>query len=236
MIPKTPAILALLVLLASCTEKPQPETPIENSENLEWTESKLKERANQHLDSNAWDRQLLAQDVETYQNYAEVFNDFPLNKSPFPVAEYDYAVSYIPFDLEMEQAHFKGVRIGEYPDPDGDVIADRMTLLVLCNDTNASEITLAESRNYPYLTAQGRFTVKNQDLEWVFASSPDGYSFLMVNMKLFDLRFGETIIIYPQPDQSFRYQQIEDSPNNYAEFEKFRQRITDNPQVSDWLN
>ena len=85
----------------------------------------------------------------------------------------------------------------------------------MTNDEDAEETTLVESRNYPYLTAQGIFKTADNQFDWVFHYSPDGYSTLLLNMKLFDLRFGETIIIYPQQDKSFLYDQIKDSPNHY---------------------
>ena len=50
-------------------------------------------------------------------------------------------------------------------------------------------------------------------------------------MKLFDLRFGETIIIYPQIDKSFFYEQIKDSPNNYESFEDYQKSIIANPSL-----
>ena len=143
------------------------------------------------------------QDIETYMKYAEVFNSYPLNKSPFPVAEYDYAVSSIPFSIELDSIVFKGVRIGEYENPESERIIDKLTLLILTNDRNSEETTLVDSRNHPYLTAQGIFKVTNNEFDWVFSASPDGFSTLIINMKLFDLRFGKTIIIYPQSDNSF---------------------------------
>ena len=54
-------------------------------------------------------------------------------------------------------------------------------------------------------------------------------------MKLFDLRFGETVIIYPQTDKSFFYEQIKDSPNNYGNFEYFKESIMNNPKVQKQL-
>ena len=97
--------------------------------------------------------------------------------------------------------------------------------MILTNDKNSEENTLVESRNFPYLTAQGIFKVTNNEYDWVFSASPDGYSTLLVNMKLFDLRFGETIIIYPKDDKSFIYDQIKDSPNNYSAFDDIKNAI-----------
>ncbi len=195
----------------------------------------LNTKANVHLDTSQWDLSLLNQDKETYEKYPEVFQSYPLNKAPFPVAEYDYAVSYIPFSLETTSHLFKGVRLGECETPDCDHVIDKLTLLILTNDKDAADYTMVESRNYPYLTAQGYFEVKNNKFDWVFTASPDGFSVLLINMKLFDLRFGETIIIYPHDDKSFFYDQIKDSPKNYIDFEEYKKAIANNKKVKQQL-
>ncbi|MEZ4907886.1 MAG: hypothetical protein R2771_09690 [Saprospiraceae bacterium] len=160
----------------------------------QWNYEKLMNKSIDHQDTTKWDWQLFNQDLETYNKYTEIFNSYPLNKSPFPVAKYDYAVSSIPFTFDYRQSVFKGVKIGEYKNPDSDIIITKMTLIVLTNE--GEESTLVDSRNYPYLTAQGKFNLINNELDWVFSASPDGFSNLLVNMKLFDLRFGETIVIF----------------------------------------
>ena len=176
----------------------------------------LRERASDNVDSSKWDKDLYRQDIEIYQNMPGVFDGFPLTKTPFPVAVYDYAVSSTPLNLVVDKQMFKGVYIGEFENLDSDKVIDKLTLLVLTEEKDADDNVLVESRNYPYLTAQGTFYEPDSKYDWIFASSPDGLSTLIVNMKLFDLRFGETVVIYPQTDKSFLYDQIDDSPNNYS--------------------
>ena len=224
------------LLFSSCQEKEKLKSLDKNTEVNKWNIEKLRIRANQHLDNAKWDLELLNQDIQTYNKYSEIFESYPLNKSPFPVAKYDYAVSSIPFLIELDSTVFKGVRIGEYENPESEKIIDKLTLLILTNDKDAEEATLVDSRNYPYLTAQGIFKVKNNEFDWVFTASPDGFSTLLLNMKLFDLRFGETIIIFPQTDKSFIYEQIKDSPNNYGDFEEFKRIILKNQKVKNQLN
>lgn len=228
-------ITIIFGLLFSCQENEKLNSLDKNTEVNKWDIEELSTRANQHLDSTKWDLELLNQDIETYNTYSEIFQSYPLNKSPFPVAEYSYAVSSIPFVIELDSVVFKGVRIGEYENLESEKIFDKLTLLILTNDKNAEESTLVDSRNYPYLTAQGIFKVTNNEFDWVFSASPDGFSTLILNMKLFDLRFGETIIIYPQTDKSFIYEQIKDSPNNYENFEEFQKSIIANPKVKKQL-
>ena len=174
-------------------------------------------------------------DKETYLKYNEVYNSFPLIQSPCPVAEYEYAVSSVPFILEVNGSVFKGYRIGEYESFESEKVIEKLTLLVLTNDKDSEETASVNSRNFPYLTAQGYFKVSSNEYDWVFSASPDGFSSLLVNMKLFDLRFGETVIIYPQSDKSFLYEQIKDSPNNYQDFEDFKKMIMNHPKVKNQL-
>lgn len=224
-------IILCAILFNSCQESVKSDSLTQTAEEKNWDIEKLSARADQHLDTSKWDIALFNQDIETYYKYSEIFQSYPLNKSPFPVAEYDYAVSSIPFSIEMDSTVFKGVRIGEYENPESDKVIDKLTLLILTNDKDAEATTFVDSRNYPYLTAQGIFKVINNEFDWVFSASPDGYAVLIINMKLFDLRFGETIIIYPQTDQSFLYEQIKDSPNNYGNFDDFKKSILNNPKV-----
>lgn len=229
-------VLVISFLITSCGEKvtkvksdsPQkPENTVYDS---------LKERALQNVDSSKWDMELYQQDIETYGKLSGIFDGFPLTKSPFPVAFYDYAVSSDPLNIEIGEHVFKGVRIGEFEDPDSDKVIDKVTLLILTKNKDVDDNVLVESRNYPYLTAQGTFYEPDTNFDWVFAASPDNFSILMINMKLFDLRFGETVIIYPQNDMSFLYDQIDDSPNNYSDFEDFKKAISSNRKVLSKLN
>ncbi len=217
--------LMLLTLLIACQPKSETQNQPQTEAESTWQLSNLKQKAESHLNQSQWDTSLFKQDIDTYQQFADIFQSYPLNKSPFPVAEYDYAVSSIPFTTTINQSIFKGIRIGEYVNPETDEIRDKLTLLVLTNNDTSSVEVLVESRNYPYLTAEGRFLAEQHILEWVFNASPDGYATLMVNMKLFDLRFGETIIIFPQTNQSFLYHQLELSTNQFDDFKAFENQL-----------
>jgi hypothetical protein len=220
---KTLLLAFTFLTLLGC--QPNGSTAVQTEKTTVETVDTLKQRAADNADPSKWDRELLQQDIETYAQYGEILSSYPLNKSPFPVATYDYAVSGIPFILEMDQSIFQGVRIGEYTDSETDEINDKLTLLVMTNDSTSLNEVLVESRNYPYLTAEGRFEAMNNRFDWVFSASPDGYSTLLINMKLFDLRYGETVIIYPEEDRSFFYKQLELSPNDFESMEEFESAV-----------
>ncbi|WP_066757904.1 hypothetical protein [Crocinitomix algicola] len=215
-------ILGLFTLACTnSTEKSQPKSILTKK----WTPEKLKEHAQNQVDSTLWDKTLFAQDIETYQNFKSIFEAYPLNKSPFPVTNYDYSVASTPIEIDTNGRFFKGISIGDFEHIDADTINYKLSLILVHNSPEIDENTLVDSRNYPYLTAQGIFTLKNTTYDWVFNSSPDGFSTLMINMKLFDLRFGETILIFPQENLSFTYQQLTLSPNDFDQMNDYKNAI-----------
>ena len=194
-------------------------------EKQKWTVNNLKNRAKINLDSSQWNQVLFKQDIETYNKYADIFRNYPLNNYPFPIADYDYAVYSNPFTIKTDSLIFKGIQVGEYKNPNSDSVITKLTLIVLTNDDKIEPETFVDSRNYPYLTAEGNFQLTKQHFQWVFQATPDGFSSLFFSMKLFDLRFGETIIIYPQKNSTFFYEQMEESPNNYSTFKDYKNKI-----------
>ena len=74
------------LLFSSCKEREKLDSIDKNTEQNQWDIEKLRVRANEHLDSTKWDVALLNQDIETYNKFTELFQNYPLIKSPFPVA------------------------------------------------------------------------------------------------------------------------------------------------------
>lgn len=226
------SIMLTTSLLLSCENS----QPVQQITEQKWDLTTLKSRSESNLDSHKWNQSLFKQDIETYNKYAEIFESYPLSNYPFPVADYDYAVYSNPFTIQIDSFIFKGIQIGEYTSPESDSITTKLTLIVLTNNDNIEPESFVDSRNYPYLTAEGTFSVsKKNNFKWVFQSTPDGFSSLFFSMKLFDLRFGETIVIYPNKDHSFLYEQLDASPNNYSNFDDYLKSIKGNKRNSERL-
>ncbi len=64
------------------------------------------------------------------------------------------------------------------------------------------------SRNHPDYIGQGTFKTKNDLINYMAFKTYEGSSYAVVNMKLFDLKYGNTILINPKQDSTFRYLQI----------------------------
>jgi hypothetical protein len=184
-----------------------------------WTTEQLKRRSADNQDSSKWNLELLKRDIDNQDG----FGDLPMNKGAFPVADYDYYVTANPF-------HVHGISVGENADGKKNY---HFTILILSGkDAQKKDSDLAFSRNYPYFTAEGYFEINGKRFDWLTASSPDGFSLAFVNMKLFDLRFGKTVFIFPHDDGSFRYLQLQIDPNRYEDFEAFKKDVMEDTDVN----
>lgn len=64
------------------------------------------------------------------------------------------------------------------------------------------------SRNHPDYIGQGFYKTQNNKIEYLAFNTADRNAYAIVNMRLFDLSLGKTILIAPQKDKSFRSLQI----------------------------
>lgn len=178
-----------------------------------WTPEQLKEHSLAHYDSLKVSRELLERD----KSNAAVLNDpeLPLAVKPFPVADYNYYVFSDEVKLTIGKKQFAGPVVGAFNN-DKENEKEIVATILVCTGDSATELnTFTNSRNYPYYTGQGIIRCNNQQFDWITAQSPDGFGFVIVNMKLFDLRFGNTIFLFPQADGSFTYYQWEHELSEY---------------------
>lgn len=155
-----------------------------------------------------WDLSMFEADKDFYVKYKDELATYPLTLSAFPVKEYEYAV-YSESSPFYQNGHtYIKVGIGDYPDFNSDSTHISGTLIFQVDSSQSSENTFLQSRNYPYLTAQGTFMIDDLTYDWVFIETPEHDAYFMVNMKLFDLKFGKNILIFPNSDGSFTYRQF----------------------------
>ena len=65
------------------------------------------------------------------------------------------------------------------------------------------------SRNNPDIMGQGRFETKDSQADYIAFLTVDRYNYAIVNGRLFNLRFGRTVLVAPQKDSTFRSMQID---------------------------
>ncbi|MDR2890307.1 MAG: hypothetical protein LBV18_01680 [Alistipes sp.] len=82
-------------------------------------------------------------------------------------------------------------------------------LILVLTDTDENEyISDISSRNNPDVMGQGRFNLKNSEVDYIAFLTADRNNYAIVNGRLFDLRFGRIVLIAPQKDGSFRSMQL----------------------------
>lgn len=75
----------------------------------------------------------------------------------------------------------------------------------------------------------------NYIYDFVGIKSPEGSGYLLVNFKSFDLRFGHTIIIFPNKDNSFFYLQSKEKPLADEDFDVFLEKLEEDKRIMEMI-
>ena len=178
--------------------------------------------------------------MELYNNdkkWLKETNSKPINSLAFPVEKYEYYVFNKSFNFEIGKEHFSGISFGENTGGKEDKFIFKHELTIIFY-TGAKDYQVngdVSSRNFPYLTIQGQLELNNI-YDFVGVKSPENSGYLIVNLKSFDLRFGQTVIIFPNPDNSFFYLQSDEKPNTGEDFEEFLNRIKSDNRIKQMVD
>ncbi len=217
---KRPIILLLSSLFAfsACTQVTK----------TGWGPEQEAEYLKNRQDPSTWDCRLLEQDI---QDMPQILSK-PLMYGAFPVPEYGLIGEntfdgvlcsnyYMKFGDEGRNLLYAcmGVNrngmiekyIGDKPD---EVF---FTILVLSDveigsdddfwDNMYSDVFIT-SRNNPDYVGQGYIKTKNDEIDFVAFLTAGRDEYAIVNMRLFDLKYGRIVIIAPQKDGSLRSMQV----------------------------
>lgn len=193
----------------------------------------LETKAKNNQIPDKWNRELYDQ----FKKNADNARAIPMHTSAFPAEKYDYYVFSKPFDFKIDTHIFSCISLGEnISDKTGkrfDFKYEATIMFYTGSKTYTIDADIS-SRNYPYLTMQG--TVKlNNIYDFVGVKSPDNSGFMLVNLKSFDLRFGQTIIIFPNSDNSFHYLQFKENPKSNEDFDSFLNRVKSDPKMLEMI-
>lgn len=97
-------------------------------------------------------------------------------------------------------------------------------------------MALMSSRNHPDYGGEGCVITKTNRIDYVAFTTPDKGSFAIVNMRLFHLEHGSTIIVAPQKDGSLRSLQVKtDEVGNKAVFNHLKNSVLQREDVVQFL-
>lgn len=192
----------------------------------------LKIKALNNQEPEKWNNELFEND----KKWLKEKKSEPLKSLAFPVEKYDYYVFNTPFNFTIGNDNFSGITFGENTGGKENkfILKAELTLIFYTRDKQMQLNGDVSSRNYPYLTIQGQAEIINQ-FDYVGIKSPENSGYLIVNLKSFDLRFGETVIIFPNKDNSFYYLQLEEKPGVDENTGKFIERIKKDKRITEMI-
>ncbi|QTD38775.1 hypothetical protein JL193_05775 [Polaribacter batillariae] len=193
----------------------------------------LESKAINNQKPEKWNLELL----EMYKENAEGEKTEPLHDFAFPVEEYDYYVFTKPFHFQIGDSHFSGIAFGENREISKGKYEFKHEMAIIFH-TGEQDIQIngqASSRNYPYLLGQGQIGLENVFDFIGIKSVKEDSGYILVNLKTFDLRFGQTVIIFPNKDNSFYYLQSREEPETDKKFDEFIDRLKKDDRIPEMI-
>lgn len=207
--------------------------------------SQLKNRE----DSTKWDQEMLKLDIE---NNIEL--NLPFTSGIFPTPKYDLlgensfnGVGNFGFtggdgyELKIDNktilfnSFFVGnndlnkSKLGSLKDA---VFFHIVVLTDFVDTVNYSHVmSQIVSRNHPDYMGQGFYKTSNNTIDYAAFTSSNGDAYAIVNMRLFDLNKGQTILIAPHKDKTLRSMQIKSLLMESSQIESFTRKLLTNDNI-----
>jgi len=215
------AILLLVVVQFGCTETSVPT----KTENSGWNDASREKHLANRNDSTTWDLEMLENDKQMIG-----LGDFgPFELGVFPVPRYDLigkdsfkGLGNMPEDfitedrkLVMNSFYVGKNELNKNRIKQGDdaVFFQIIVLTDTIDDVNYNlQQSIGISRNHPDYFGQGFVQTKKTRIDYSAFQTAENTSYAIVNTRVFDLKFGKTIVIAPQKDGTLKSLQIK-SPN-----------------------
>jgi hypothetical protein len=180
-----------------------------------------------------WDWKLFTKDLV----WAQKSSKGPLQWRAFPVTPYDMYVFSSSINFKVDSVFFTGVSFGENVQQQQNKSFFRHEIhIVVC--TFGTQISLDSheviSRNYPFITFQGKIPSPKDDIEFIGSKNSDG-GIIFISTKFHDLTKGQTIIVFPFSNGSFFSFQINLLQNSQEQNEDFCLRIKNSLQFKSYL-
>lgn len=217
-----------------------------------WTNEKSIQHFLNRQDSSKWDYDILNEDLKRINSYSSPLN--PLLSGIFPTPKYDLlgqgsfnglgmlwraggegyekkidnkTILYNAFYIKKSKLN--EARLGNRKD---EIFFQIIVLTDFIDTLNYAHFsTDIVSRNHPDYIGQGHFSLITNGIDYIAFATADRNSYAIINMRLFDLRLGKTILIAPQVDKSFRSMQIESPPLTSEEIDEYTDRLLSQKDV-----
>lgn len=226
----------------------------EQTENAVWTADMLKTHIANREDSTKWDLEMFQSDLENNVPFA-----LPFSNGVFPVPKYDLLAKNsfkgvgnfaypggegselkIGAKTILFNSFFVGTNFfNQYyiaKEAKDEVFFHIVVLTDVVDTLNYSHVSSEiVSRNHPDYIGQGFYKTRTNKIDYCAFISADRNSYAIVNMRLFDLKNGRTIVIAPQTDNSFRSMQIVSPPLSSDQIENYTKKLIEKAEIREFL-
>ncbi len=245
-------VLVLITCLVGCSEDISQKSTKREADF--WTKEKAEKHLQNRENLHKWDNDLLANDL----SYINEPQRMSFLSGVFPVPSYDLigkgsfkGVGNFGFPggsgselyiggktLLFNSFYIKSSMVNKkHLNGMNDEVFFQILVLTDFIDTTDYTHTSSEiiSRNHPDYIGQGFYLLKNNRVDYMafIAANRDAYA--VVNMRLFDLTLGKTILIAPQKDKSFRSMQIKSPKLSSETIESYTKQLIKKKDVVDFF-
>lgn len=186
-----------------------------------WNDSFEKRHLKNREDSTTWDRELLQRDIDDSISNSK---GKPFPHGAFPVPKYDLAGKFryggagvggsfrnyfgkkLVCSFFFANATAANQRLLKKENEVFFIFVMLTDFIDTVNYTHGSAYIL--SRNNPAVTCEGFYKTQTDEVDFMAFLTPNRDEFAVVNMRLFNLKFGRIILITPQKDHSLRSLQL----------------------------
>lgn len=251
---RTLFFLCLAVYLPYGCNKGKTETASNAAADSFWTDAKNRQRLLDREDSTKWDMEMFANDTANMHQETQL----PISNGVFPVPFYDLAGkgsfkglgNYgLPGGPGMEKkSGNKTVLYNSFFVNRSDVNRDYtgegkneifFQIIVLTDFVDTVDYSHLKSeivsRNHPDYVGQGFYITRNSKITYTAFITAGRDAYAIINMRLFDLTRGKTIVIAPRKDGTFRSMQVKSPALSSETIDSYTDKLLKEPAIMRFL-
>ena len=244
------ALLLTVIFFTACSGREENEKTGE----IFWTEEKAEAHHKDRQDPDKWDITMFNNDMQ----YQVSDSELPVKSGVFPTPDYDLIgkASFkgvgnfgLPGGNKLEKkigdktilynSFFVGNSDVSKPWAGNEKDGVFFQIIVLTDFVDTVNYTHLSSeiisRNHPHYIGQGYYKTRDNKIEYLSFITADQHAYAIVNMRLFDLKMGKTILIAPQKDKSFRSMQIKSPELTSEDIEAYTDKLLKQKEIIDFF-
>ena len=181
-----------------------------------WTKAKSDEMFRRKYDPSCWNMEMFQDDMEHHLKHRPSIKP-PSSNFPSPVPKYSKfggAITWPSFEISKKMIRGVMFSWGKCDvnrhlasDPSHTSIC-YLNLFILTDAAENEKALAMTSRNYPHVLSTGKQKTSVGDVDWVHVGMADGNNLVIINQRIFDLKYGKTVLVAPQKDGSLRFKQL----------------------------